>query len=344
MQRPSTVNGRRLALALGAGLAMGPACGPALAQSEDPRAPELPEETSPVAPSKGATLDPVRRGLDTGIDWLAGVEREIGRDPSGSLLPERTFLARRRGHLLRVGDAIAFVPLASERNRAESAMRLMPSQELERIEAGFAPGQTAMPVLMSGQVFLFDGKNFLMPTASRRDPGGAMTIPAGPPTEPETGTDDEEAPPADPLAGVPLELRDDPAAADVIEELRERTAVVRSGGQLARGPRERRELGTVTTRPDNSPVAPRRGRVERLGDGLLTVTFDSAAGAGEEDETEPLTLLPCLTTERLAELSEVTGRTPPLLISGRLFSYQGREYLLPTMFQLERERGVGRVR
>ncbi|MEO1511913.1 MAG: hypothetical protein AAFU70_07575, partial [Planctomycetota bacterium] len=51
-----------------------------------------------------------------------------------------------------------------------------------------------------------------------------------------------------------------------------------------------------------------------------------------------------LLERRLAELSEVTGRTPPLLISGRLFSYQGREYLLPTMFQLERERGVGRVR
>ena len=52
----------------------------------------------------------------------------------------------------------------------------------------------------------------------------------------------------------------------------------------------------------------------------------------------PMTLLPSLNLERIEELASDHGDALTFRISGRVFVYEGRNYLMPTMFVVDFDR------
>ncbi len=95
--------------------------------------------------------------------------------------------------------------------------------------------------------------------------------------------------------------------------------------------------------PEGSVITARRCRLVHLSDGAVGVSFDNGAHtvAGARRTEAPMALLPCQIVQRMEEVVGNRGDRAPLEISGRVFTYSGRNYLLPTMYQVLPPSDVG---
>lgn len=110
---------------------------------------------------------------------------------------EGMFLTARPGGLLRVstGDWV-FVPQDTGEGPRLRPMVILPSQTLTRLAAGAQALTGQAAGVVSGQVFVYRGREYLLPTAYRIiAPEQISNIPTGlTPTEPEKGKPDEAQP------------------------------------------------------------------------------------------------------------------------------------------------------
>jgi hypothetical protein len=79
----------------------------------------------------------------------------------------------------------------------------------------------------------------------------------------------------------------------------------------------------------------RRGKLSRDGSGGWTFVFDADA-SGLSDP--PVRLLPCMLLERVEDYARRVGNNSPALLSGPVYLYNGRNYLLPTVFRIPQDR------
>lgn len=80
-------------------------------------------------------------------------------------------------------------------------------------------------------------------------------------------------------------------------------------------------------------LASRRGRLIRTSDGNWTFAFD-ADRSGKADPS--MTLMPCLNLQAMERLVERGGESLSFTVSGQVFVYRGRNYLLPTLYVVNR--------
>lgn len=81
-------------------------------------------------------------------------------------------------------------------------------------------------------------------------------------------------------------------------------------------------------------LASRRGRIVRLAGGEWQITFDAdASGRGDP----PMILMPCLNLGAMEKLAERGGEALSFTVSGQVFVYKGKNYLLPTMYAVNRQ-------
>jgi hypothetical protein len=74
----------------------------------------------------------------------------------------------------------------------------------------------------------------------------------------------------------------------------------------------------------------RRGRVGPEPNGSWRVVFDAGADGAHDDP--PMSLMPCQTLSRLESLARASDEGVTVTISGRVYVFEGRNYLLPTLF------------
>ncbi|MBC7771524.1 MAG: hypothetical protein H7210_03400 [Pyrinomonadaceae bacterium] len=85
-------------------------------------------------------------------------------------------------------------------------------------------------------------------------------------------------------------------------------------------------------------IVSRRGRVIRTPGGEWQFAFDS--GTSNAPAQEPsLVLMPCEKLMALEKVSEKHGEDVTFTMSGQVFVYNGRNYLLPTNFVINRQGG-----
>lgn len=90
--------------------------------------------------------------------------------------------------------------------------------------------------------------------------------------------------------------------------------------------------------PDGTVVTARRGRLVRAGrGGELAFSVDSDP---DSPGTPPMTLLPCRLLESIEASAAQHGENMAFLVSGRVTVFQGRNYLLPTMYKTLRTSDV----
>ena len=195
--------------------------------------------------------------------------------------------------------------------------------ELEQVLAA-TEGQKRV-VEMTGAVYEFGGENYLLLSipARVRDPERMETPPPAPmPTAEEdsstTGNGDDGA--------------DDTES--IIAELE------RNLGPVARRTPGGNEPAVVRRKivSEGTKVVRRRGQVRRTVQGGYIFTFDADA-TGLADP--PMTLLPCRLLERIdRHLRRQPQQQSAILITGHVYAYDGQNFLLPTVFQVPRERTV----
>lgn len=185
----------------------------------------------------------------------------------------------------------------------------------------------------SGEVFAYKGRNYFLPEHAALVAAGAppaATQPSG-----QSGATAGEA------SSRPGE------DADAEPEEADSAAAIAKGLDRAVGPMKQSLDTGLAAKPDESAKSKpkalkqdaqilwRRGRMTRDGGGSWTFVFDADA-AGLADP--PLTLLPCLLLERMETYAGTSETGALMLISGRVLTYHDRNYLLPTVYQIPRER------
>lgn len=99
--------------------------------------------------------------------------------------------------------------------------------------------------------------------------------------------------------------------------------------------------GTESSRPgklvrEGTFIANRKGRVIRASTGEWVFHFDQNAAAPGEPA---MVLMPSLNLAAMEKLAERGGESLTFQVSGQVFVYQGRNYLLPTMYQVNHRAG-----
>lgn len=269
----------------------------------------------------------------------AGGARELWNSPAqwkGRTVPEGAFLAAREGAIVRTrsGDA-AFVPVrvadTTDAER-EAPMVVLPNQRLAQLDAALGTGSEARRVTASGQVFSYRGRAYLSLTAfSLTKPSSATgdAKPAESATKAPPGTAPNAASPA------PGAEPDDQRVREMLAELEERRGMPRAldASNLAlpseavkglKAPEHVLAEGTVLTR--------RRARLVRGAVGAV-LAFDNdpnSPGLGA------MPILPCRMLEHMENVAAQHGEDLVFVVSGRVSTYQSRNYVLPTMYQVVR--------
>jgi len=255
-------------------------------------------------------------------------EEVIDREPIPGLLPEGAFLVRQFGTMRRVGVAgwvFIFAPDAG--GQTLPPMPILPCANLQAMEQIAAPAEeSGRPAgfLVSGQVFRFDGRNYLLPTifVQAEGPDEAPVE-----TQPEAPAQDER----DPFAA---DEAPEPSVDELLARIEEASQQAPTGepsAQFAPNP--------AGLAPEGALVASRRGRLLRSDSGGWRFTPDVDADAPEGLD-QPMDLLPCALLEEMLRERRLLG-AQPVIVSGRVFIYNGRNYLLPTMFVIERHGAAG---
>lgn len=164
--------------------------------------------------------------------------------------------------------------------------------------------------------------------------------------------------PATPAAPVTkTEPKPEPKPEQVIKDLEKSappapttTPAPRPAASPAGNPAPASPLTTAPTAPAPAATLPgklvregtfitsRRGRVIRAGSGEWMFHFDQASAAPAEP---PMILMPSMNLMAIEKLAERGGESLTFRVSGQVFVYHGKNYLLPSMYQVNRRPADG---
>lgn len=376
--------------------------------------PRVPGDVEAFAPSAESVTEPVRPGLTGGADWLSALDSDWADASQTGLLPERTFLNRVRGRLLRgPHGTVIFIPdpaepapvpavtppvdapasgpdgssvMPSQAARADEngpdgtaaagvvqavqeptiaaplptrPMLLLPCGLLDSFKEYVLDGNATTEAVVSGQVFLYADRNYVLPTAlDRARPRSAPPLHAADETDTDgrgSGVPAETAPDA-PVAGPAQdgnpagidntrEIADDPDVEALIADLERRPPF---GTPRPVEPADNDDAGDAPARPtapeidpgDGVYISAQRGRLVRAKNGTWSFQIDNDAPPVLGRGVTEYTLLPCRALQGIESVALSSGDGEAGELSGRAYRSGAGWYLLPTLFQRDRRDGV----
>ena len=240
------------------------------------------------------------------------------------LLPDGATLTNVEGVLIRpqAGDPW-HLRLAGDAAPTDGRVRdlvLMPSRVLEDMERSQADGDGTF--LVTGDVTLFDGRNWLMPRhAEARTAHTHRDVPTTEPASPDAPEDDspQDGTPEDAMrAGTSDGDSIEDIVADLQSTIRTLPRTLDTGTDFA---------GEQSDELDGTLMHARRGRLLRGRHGAWVLVFDADAwGQGDE----PAVLLPSPMLEQLIRQGRRADYREPIHLSGSITRYRGRRFLIPT--------------
>ncbi len=295
----------------------------------------------PVSPSVEPEVRTPRPGLTGGHAWPD--EPSDDDSPVAKRLPEGTTLIRRPGQVLTLptGHRV-FVADERDRRSGEGPMLIFPSRVLASLDASLA-GSPAAPVVLSGYVYEYDGRNYLLPTAFSRD-----TLPPRPEPEPVSESISESLG-NEPSGANEIQIAsafDDPDVASLLDELDSSPAIRAVAPPAVQRPdTDAGESSVVTSTEayvaDGTPITRRRARLVRGPGGAWAFRFDNDFDTARNPLLDqPMTVLPCRLLQRLESLAMTRGEGIELIVSGRVYTYGQRSYILPTIYQRPLKLGI----
>ncbi len=281
-----------------------------------------------VMPTVSAVSVAIQPGLSEGEDWLKVLHETLGENTAPSTLAEGAFILNRPGIIVQgPNELLIFVPDKADRRAGEGPVLLMPCQTLEQLETEWI-GQ---PVEISGEIFTYHDRNQLLISA--------YLIGTSTPSEPAIQQDTS---PVDPSS-----LEDDPAVRDLLEELnfgaepsdstpksaRERIEPINQIGQRAQV-----TTSTIGGLDEGTLILRRPSRMIRNGSGAWTIVFDN--DNPDAPDSVDFIVEPCRMLMRMENIVMQSGDAGRLLVSGRVYTYKGGHYILPTLMQRVRPQEI----
>lgn len=263
------------------------------------------------------------------IPSVPGVDRLSFALPNRKLRTEGAYVTQVRGEVVKLptGEHVFLPEMPSDGTPGDQPMLLMPCQRLSQIQSATENGQ-AVAMSLSGQAFVYRGRQYLLPSTFSLVSAVKAPKPA-----------DAPASPGDAPAAHPTTTSTDPRVDDLIRDLE-----THSRGQRLLSPTVDSSDATQVQQtaepqanllPEGDIIMNRRGRLVRLAgsDGRFAMVFDNDANSPSPG---PLVILPCRVLETMEGLAMPRGDEASFRVSGRVLVHEGRNYLLPSLAQLER--------
>lgn len=308
-----------MALKRFAGLVIALSTGSILAQERGVAPLERPP-AKPIPPSGPARPEPPARE-----DAIPGLEETDYRLPDSPVRREGSFVVRQRGSMVRLpGGQRAFIFHKDASGKSERPMILLRCQTLHLMELAAGDRDEMVTFIMTGQIYMYQNVNYLLPTA-------APVMSPGSTKQEDPKPAETEAPPTRD------EQLKDPRVQDLIRDLEAQSQRVRTlaPGTPAKSPTAepppRTSAASAELMPEPSSISRRRGRIVRVSTGDWGLAIDNGPTGGQD---QTLIIQPCLNLERLESWTATLGDGATIQVSGRVFQYSGRNYILPTMFQV----------
>ncbi len=282
------------------------------------------KDTRPEGGGKGQ-----REGLAPGtLKGMIAMTLAVGllaaAEPA-SLVPDGATLTHVEGVMIRPepGDPWNF-RLAGDAAPSDGRVQdfvLMPSRVLEDMERAQADQNAPVTFFVTGEVTLFDGRNWLMPKHSEaRTHHAHRTVPSAEPVSPDEAED------SDMRRGT----SDGDSIEDIVADLQSSIKTLPRTLDAGDG-----DATATSESPDGTLILSRRGRLLRGRYGAWVFVFDADAwGQGDA----PAVLLPSPMLSQLVQQGQLKDYRTPIHLSGSLSTYRGRRFLLPTAVTPLRER------
>lgn len=268
-------------------------------------------------------------------------------------------------------------------NVPPSELTLLPCTRLSEMQRIVEASPNRMVEFqVSGRVFVYRGRNYLLPTYAPVIEEQDIAVSVAPALDPERA-DGKDATATQPVVAARSESQSDgqpvsnappeaqpsagDSAADIMREIEQASGPLTQNPTVAgRSTASQQNTDSAPPAPDevsteraagfsgssdeggngnglaggqliaeDSSVVNRRGKITRDSSGGWLFVFDADA-TGLADP--PLRLLPCLLLERIEDYARRQGNNSPALISGTMYLYSGRNYLMPTVFRIPHER------
>lgn len=314
-----------------------------LAREPEPVKPAAPSTQAPASPAPASNPPPKPEELLRELDRsrqprpaikptlpgtvTAGLPGTVRIGPNtvsaGRVIRQGTFLMSRRGTITRAeGGEVIFTFDPDEHGAADPPMTLLPNMHLQNLERIGDRADATARFNVSGQVMAFRGRNYLLMDRP------AEIVRASAPKPPEPKANAGPANTADPTSVI-NKLED--AARD-----RDATRPVLATGPASASPPAGPSLPPVPSDQlirEGTSLTSRRGRMVRQPNGDWALMFDADA-AGKSEPA--LLLLPCLNLQTMERTAERGGEAATMSVSGIVTTYKSRNYLLPTMFIINR--------
>jgi hypothetical protein len=208
---------------------------------------------------------------------------------------------------------------------------------------------------ISGHVFVYRGRNYLLPTYApvmqeqshvEEEPENRNSeLELAGEAEPDSPSETSDAPSVTPSDDAPAA---GDSAADIMRELetaagplmQNPAAITREDTERLHGEAPSQPIsgnghGSAPLVAEDTPIVNRRGKITRDSSGGWLFVLDADA-SGLADP--PMRLQPCLLLERIEDYARREGNNSPALISGTLYLHNGRNYLMPSVFRIPKER------
>lgn len=276
------------------------------------------------------------------IPSVPGVDRLSFAMPNRKFRTEGAYVTRVAGSVVKLpsGEHVFLPSVPDDGIPGDQPMLLMPCQRLSQIQS-VAENASTVEMSLSGQAFVYRGRQYLLPSTFSLINSKPVAKPAE--AKPEAATQAapqgaNAATPGDAGATGSSSTSGDPRVDDLIRDLE-----TRSRGQRLLAPpvdtadavQGQQAAEQATLLPEGDLIMNRRGRLVRLAgsDGRFAMVFDNDPNS---PGTGPLVVLPCRVLETMEGLAMPRGDEATFRISGRVLVHEGRNYLLPTLAQLER--------
>ncbi len=294
----------------------------------------------PSSDRPSIVVDPVPSGSPA----LPGnIVRQDLTPTSRGLIREGAFISEHQGLLrpLKGGDwAFVFDPDAED-NRLKP-MIVQPGLRLTEMRRLVEASDLPVTFRISGRVLVFNNRNYLLPTFY-------STLSVGERDTVAPGVDERTEDPAlDEFEDLFIDSETDPTldeAIDAVEQLDRPSDIRVPRGGAENQPPQQGEQGQQPPRliREGVQITARTGRLVRSPGTGWVMAFDNdtdqpaTASDGATLDT-PMQMLPCLNLQSMQALAEQYGSRLRFTVSGTVYVYEGRNYLLPTMYIIEIDR------
>ncbi|MBN8643704.1 MAG: hypothetical protein J0L61_00490 [Planctomycetes bacterium] len=257
------------------------------------------------------------------------------RQPARRLLREGTFLSDRQGWMRPVGaDRWAFIFDPAD-GGTDAPMALVPSLKLMEMRRIVEARPETVTFKVSGRVTVFKGRNYLLVTffTSVADAPEADSNPSLTPEQEEQARRAFD----DMMGRDPSE----DANADALVRSVDRATPNQSARPAPSKPRTPDAPADASLVREGVMMSSRRGRVLRANTGELVFAPDSAptrAGSAPAAHATPLRLIPCLNLQEMERLMQSHPASLQFELSGPVYVYEGRNYLMPSMYLIVADR------